>query len=108
MVNNISLSNHSNLFNISPANLVVPPGDFATITITFTPVDPNTSIFPEMIFQSNDPDEGVKEIQLLAGSFRLSPGDQAPNFTLSDLSGNSYSLSDYQGKVVILAFFASW
>lgn len=32
----------------------------------------------------------------------------APGFTLSDLSGNQVSLSDYRGKVVILDFWATW
>jgi thiol-disulfide isomerase/thioredoxin len=31
-----------------------------------------------------------------------------PSFTLTDLSGNSVSLSDYRGKVVVLNFWASW
>ena len=32
----------------------------------------------------------------------------APSFTLQDLSGNKVSLSDFQGKVVILDFWATW
>ncbi len=32
----------------------------------------------------------------------------APDFTLSDLNGNSYSLSNFHGKKVMLAFWASW
>lgn len=31
--------------------------------------------------------------------------DAAPNFTLTDIDGNEFSLSDYQGKVVLLDFF---
>jgi len=33
--------------------------------------------------------------------------DAAPNFTLTDIDGNEFSLSDYLGKVVILDFFGS-
>ena len=33
---------------------------------------------------------------------------QAPDFTLPDLSGRSHSLSDYRGKKVFLAVWASW
>lgn len=33
-------------------------------------------------------------------------GDQAPGFTLTDIDGNEFSLSDYRGKVVILDFMA--
>jgi peroxiredoxin len=32
----------------------------------------------------------------------------APNFTLKDANGNSVSLSDYKGKVVLLNFWATW
>ena len=33
---------------------------------------------------------------------------QAPDFTLSDLDGNPHSLSDYRGKKIFLASWASW
>ena len=32
----------------------------------------------------------------------------APDFTVYDLEGNAHKLSDYQGKPVILNFWASW
>jgi len=35
-------------------------------------------------------------------------GFLAPSFTLTDLHGQTVSLSDYQGKVVLLNFWASW
>src|SRR5665647_676345 len=35
----------------------------------------------------------------------LPNGQQAPNFQLNDLSGNSHKLSDYRGKVVVIDFF---
>ncbi len=38
----------------------------------------------------------------------LSAGESAPNWELSDLQGNKYSLSDYRGKIVIMDFWATW
>lgn len=35
-------------------------------------------------------------------SIRLEPGQTAPDFTLTDETGNSVSLSDYRGKRVVL------
>ncbi|NIQ97042.1 MAG: TlpA family protein disulfide reductase [Desulfuromonadales bacterium] len=35
-------------------------------------------------------------------------GAEAPDFTLSDMNGESVSLSDYRGKVVFLNFWATW
>ena len=32
----------------------------------------------------------------------------APDFTLKDMDGNLVSLSDYEGKVIILDFWATW
>ncbi len=31
--------------------------------------------------------------------------ETAPNFTLTDIDGKKFSLSDYRGKVVLLEFF---
>lgn len=35
----------------------------------------------------------------------LSAGTKAPNFTAKDTNGNTVSLSDYQGKTVVLYFY---
>lgn len=35
-------------------------------------------------------------------------GDTAPNFSLLDLDNNRHILADYQGKTVVLNFFATW
>ena len=36
---------------------------------------------------------------------RLSPGDSAPEFTLSDADGNTVSLSEFRGRKVIVYFY---
>ncbi|MFD8493486.1 thioredoxin-dependent thiol peroxidase [Amycolatopsis sp. NPDC059657] len=36
---------------------------------------------------------------------RLSPGDPAPDFTLSDSEGNKVSLSDFRGQSVVVYFY---
>ncbi|MGW4486547.1 thioredoxin-dependent thiol peroxidase [Amycolatopsis sp. NPDC004368] len=36
---------------------------------------------------------------------RLSPGDAAPDFTLSDSAGKSVSLSDFRGQSVVVYFY---
>jgi peroxiredoxin len=46
----------------------------------------------------------------VAGAMALSVkiGAEAPDFSLQDMDGNTVKLSDYKGKVVLLAFWASW
>lgn len=52
------------------------------------------------------------EVSLSAPKMALNSLDvRAPNerqFTLSDLSGNTVSLSDFEGKGILLNFFATW
>ncbi len=38
----------------------------------------------------------------------VSAQEKAYNFLLQDISGKTYRLSDYKGKVVIVNFFATW
>lgn len=38
----------------------------------------------------------------------LAPGDEAPNFELVDLEGNTHRLSDYKGEGVLLNFWGTW
>ena len=42
------------------------------------------------------------------GSTPISQGIKAADFTLNDLAGQPLKLSEYQGKVVILDFWATW
>lgn len=44
----------------------------------------------------------------LPGGGRPAPGDPAPDFDLVLLDGTEVSLSDLQGQVVVLNFWASW
>jgi len=39
---------------------------------------------------------------------KLKPGEMAPNFSLKSSSGNNVQLSDYKGRVIFLAFWATW
>ncbi|MFA5146554.1 MAG: TlpA disulfide reductase family protein [Candidatus Omnitrophota bacterium] len=43
-----------------------------------------------------------------AKSGAMEAGEAAPDFSLTDLDGKTFNLSDFNGKVVILDFFAPW
>ena len=48
-------------------------------------------------------------ILLFAGCNRKVDAQQnAPDFTLPDLSGNMVSLKEYRGKIILLDFWATW
>ncbi len=42
------------------------------------------------------------------GKGLLQTGTMAPDWTIKDANGNSHSLSDYEGKIVVMDFWATW
>lgn len=56
---------------------------------------------------------GIILIALLAGQYLflrkdLLVGDQAPDFSYTNLEGTEHTLSDFTGKYVIVTFWGSW
>ena len=49
---------------------------------------------------------GDRSVPGQAGSVRV--GEPAPDFTLKDVNGRSYTLSQLRGKVVLVNFWATW
>lgn len=50
----------------------------------------------------------VATILLVTTAFALEIGDKAPNFTLSANNGETVTLSEYIGDVVVVNFWATW
>ncbi|MCI0329338.1 MAG: TlpA family protein disulfide reductase [candidate division Zixibacteria bacterium] len=48
------------------------------------------------------------EVQSQAAAKPAGDAPGSPNFTLTDIDGNSVSLDDYKGKVVMVDFWATW
>ena len=55
-----------------------------------------------VLLQTKDSSFNLSETSL------IKKGAPAPDFTLPDLDGNRVSLSDYEGKVVLLNIWATW
>jgi cytochrome c-type biogenesis protein len=47
-------------------------------------------------------------LSLCLSSEGPSKGDQAPDFSVKDVDGISHSLDDYEGRVLVMEFFATW
>ena len=102
-----SVTSSEDFFTIDPDFLVIEPGGVAEVKLTFTPVDTlNTQAV--ISFWSNDPDEPRRTFVARGNTNAIRIGDVAPDFTLNDIEGVPHTLSDYAGKVIVLAFFASW
>lgn len=53
--------------------------------------------------------EGYQEEEAVVETYQeLAVGDTAPDFTAETVSGNSFTLSEQNGKVVLLNFWATW
>jgi len=46
--------------------------------------------------------------QAILAAKEIKPGNRAPDFTLKNARGDSVSLGDYKGRVVLLNFWATW
>jgi hypothetical protein len=107
-LNITQISTYNDAFDVVPETAIIPPDSQHEFTLSFTAPSEDYISSVVRVF-SDDPDEPFKQFSVYAnGSPRLRIGDPAPDFTLEDVNGDFYTLSDYLGKVVFLAFFASW
>ena len=94
---------------LPPTSFTIQPGESQEVGLRYV----NSEEGYDATFiriHSNDTDEEPVSF-VVSGNIDpsyLDIGDQAPNFTLSDLNGDPYTLWQFGGKVVVLAFFANW
>jgi len=97
-------------FSLSePTSFSLAPGSSAEITLTFAPeVEGYDATFVRI--GSDDSDEDVITFPVTADDqpWVLDVGEEAPDFTLTDMGGALHTLSDYRGRIVVVAFFANW
>lgn len=72
---------------------------------TFNPRIVLVLVLSSLMGTINAAQDAVEPLQKLSAVADKPP---APNFTLSDSNGKAHSLSGYQGKVVIVNFWAVW
>jgi hypothetical protein len=104
-VDSITISLDDFTIDVTPPFDILPGSDYP-VSITYTPTD--DAGFQHMRIYSNDTDDTTIQIDLLGNNPDLNVGDPAPDFTLPVLDDGHVTLSELQGSVVVLSFFASW
>ncbi len=80
------------------------PGESGAVEVSFA--GSNATSSGELVIHSTDPDEPEAEVSLQAGSNAVFVGDDAPDFSYLGLNtGETHTLSDQFGKVVLLSYF---
>jgi hypothetical protein len=94
-------------FTVTTDLEVVPPGEAATLTVSFS----GGSYEGGLCVATNDPERSQHSLQLLtsdsAGEY-FGLGAPAPDFVLEDLDGRTWSLSEHLGQPIFLVFFTTW
>lgn len=86
---------------------VVEPGRSKAVEVQLTPSS-SAPVQSAVRVCSDDPDEPDLEVPLTANVAGLAVGDPAPTFALQDLKGNTWTNADLEGKVAVLAYFATF
>ena len=61
-----------------------------------------------LVLHTNDPDEPQYRIATAGNMPGLDVGDPGPEFALTDLEGRTWTNADLEGKVAVLAYFATF
>jgi hypothetical protein len=99
----------NNFTILDPGPFTIPAGGTHDVGVRFHHASPGyDATFIKIT--SDDEDEGVITFPAQADDNPsvLSLGDIAPDFTHFDFDNIRHSLSNYRGRVVVMAFFANW
>ncbi len=104
-----SITDNHPHYSESPVSMTILPGDSAIVTVTYAPVDSQSGTGLIRI-NSNDGDEPQIRVNTIGNPppGGVAVGTPAPDFTLPLLGGGDTTLSDFAGRIVVMAFFASW
>ena len=92
---------------VDDACFTVEPGSAHALEIRFAPESDDISS-GSLRLRTDDPDEPEYEIRFNGNAAGADVGDPMPDFMLQDIDGNDWTRTDLEGKVVLLAYFATF
>jgi hypothetical protein len=97
----------STAFTVTPAELRIEPGQTGTLTLAYTPMasGKETGL---LYLRSDDPQQPVRQAFLVGNQPGLGVGQPLPDFDLTLVDGSPFSSSALEGKVALLAYFATF
>lgn len=97
----------STAFTVSPPELRVEPGETRTLTLAYTATT-STKETASLFLRSDDPQQPVRQAFLVGNQPGLGVGQPLPELELTLVDGSSFSSTELQGKVSLLAYFATF
>jgi hypothetical protein len=94
-------------FDVDRNTLYLDPGERGIIEVTFRPGGSNQEV-GQLVLESDDPDQAEYKVEMVGNRAGLGVGDPATNVTVRLLGGGEFRSSDAAGKVVVLAYFATF
>jgi hypothetical protein len=94
-------------FSTSARDVAIDPGDRTAIEIAFT-AETTDQVDGAIVLRSDDPDEPERTIPLVANRPGLDVGDAAPEVLVALHGGGEWRSSQHPGKVLVLAYFATF
>ncbi len=93
--------------SVDQSCFTVEPGRSNAVEVTLAPVAPG-ELQTRVRVCSDDPDQPEAEVSLTANAPGFGVGDPVPTFALQDLEGDTWTSADLDGKVAVLAYFATF
>ncbi|MGH1340908.1 MAG: hypothetical protein ACRBN8_05120 [Nannocystales bacterium] len=93
--------------SVDDACFTVDPGGVHALELRFAP-DSDDVTSGSLLLQTDDPDEPEYELRFNGNAAGADIGDPMPDFMLQDIDGNDWTRADLEGKVVLLAYFATF
>ncbi|MFB3814167.1 MAG: choice-of-anchor D domain-containing protein [Terriglobales bacterium] len=94
-------------FSVEPKTINIAPGSTATLSVTFRPATSNAEVGTVKL-SSDDPSEPSRVLRLRGNRGGAGVGKPLPETRVQLLDGSEWSSNQNRGKVMLLAYFATF